>query len=118
MSVIGEGCRELEVTVKPASSGALVGCKGKLLMMKRDDNPNIPHPDKWAILGGISIKGGRGKIMNVFGGVVLLGVIQNGLVVLGISPYVRRVLFGCLVIVAIIFDLLRIKVRESVMKGA
>jgi ribose/xylose/arabinose/galactoside ABC-type transport system permease subunit len=70
-----------------------------------------------AVLGGISLTGGRGKIGNVFGGVILLGTISSGLTVLAVSPYVRRVLFGSLVVVAIIIDSLRTRVRESVMKG-
>jgi ribose/xylose/arabinose/galactoside ABC-type transport system permease subunit len=69
-----------------------------------------------AVLGGISLKGGRGKIFNVFGGVILLGTISSGLTVLATSPYVRRILFGGLVVAAIIIDLLRNRVRESVMR--
>ena len=38
--------------VAPSSSGALVKCGRELIMMKRDDNPNIPHPGKIALLGG------------------------------------------------------------------
>jgi ribose/xylose/arabinose/galactoside ABC-type transport system permease subunit len=70
-----------------------------------------------AVLGGISLKGGRGKISNVFGGVVLLGTITSGLIILGVSPYTRRVLFGSLVVLAIIIDLAKNRVRESVMTG-
>jgi len=70
-----------------------------------------------AVLGGISLTGGRGKIANVFGGVILLGAISSGLTVLAVSPYVRRVLFGSLVVAAIIIDSLRTRVRESVMRG-
>jgi len=69
-----------------------------------------------AVLGGVSLEGGRGKIMNVLGGVILLGSISTGLTVLRISPYLQRIVFGSLVVVAIIIDLLRIRLRESVMK--
>jgi ribose/xylose/arabinose/galactoside ABC-type transport system permease subunit len=69
-----------------------------------------------AVLGGISLKGGRGKIINVFGGVILLGIISSGLTVLAVSPYVRRVLFGVLVVTAIIIDLMKNRIREKVMK--
>ena len=40
-----------EFVISP-SSGALVKCGRELIMMKRDDNPNIPHPGKIALLGG------------------------------------------------------------------
>lgn len=41
----------------PASSSALIFHKGKILMIKRDNKPTIPNPDKWAIPGGGVEKG-------------------------------------------------------------
>ncbi|QLG69657.1 MAG: Nudix hydrolase family protein [Candidatus Woesebacteria bacterium] len=41
----------------PASSGALVFFRGKILLIKRDNKPNIPHPDMWSIPGGQVEKG-------------------------------------------------------------
>lgn len=71
-----------------------------------------------AVLGGISLNGGRGRVMNVFGGVLLLGVISSGLTVLALSPYARRTIFGLLVIAAIFIDAARNRVRERVMRAA
>ncbi len=42
-------------SIKPnlsASSSALIFYKGKILMIKRDNKPTIPNPNKWAIPGG------------------------------------------------------------------
>jgi 8-oxo-dGTP diphosphatase len=36
-----------------ASSGALVKCGNELIMYQRDNKPDIPHPGKLAIFGGI-----------------------------------------------------------------
>jgi mutator protein MutT len=41
----------------PASSGAFVIYRGKILLLKRDNNPKIPNPNKWAIIGGGVEKG-------------------------------------------------------------
>lgn len=41
----------------PASSGALVVYRGKILMIKRDNNPKISNPNKWAVPGGRVEKG-------------------------------------------------------------
>jgi ribose/xylose/arabinose/galactoside ABC-type transport system permease subunit len=71
-----------------------------------------------AVLGGISLKGGRGRIVNIFGGIILLSTIGSGLTVICINPYVQRVIIGSLVVVAVIIDLLRMRVRESIMREA
>lgn len=41
----------------PASSGAFIIHQGKILLIKRDSNPKIPDPNKWAIIGGRVEKG-------------------------------------------------------------
>ena len=41
----------------PASSGAFIVYQGKILLIKRDNNPKIPNPDQWAIIGGGVEKG-------------------------------------------------------------
>lgn len=41
-----------ELTV-PASSGALIKCGNELIMYERDNKPNIPHPGKLGIIGGV-----------------------------------------------------------------
>ncbi|BCX14656.1 MAG: hypothetical protein KatS3mg088_339 [Patescibacteria group bacterium] len=41
----------------PASSGAFVVHKGKILLLKRDNNPKIPNPNCWSIIGGVVEKG-------------------------------------------------------------
>lgn len=41
----------------PASSGAVIIYRGKVLMIKRDNKPDITNPDKWAIPGGKVEKG-------------------------------------------------------------
>lgn len=70
-----------------------------------------------AVLGGISLKGGRGSVLNAFAGVLLLSVINAGLVLFAIREEVRWVITGALVASALIIDKLREIVREKVAKG-
>lgn len=65
-----------------------------------------------AVLGGISIRGGRGSITGVIGGILLIGVIKTGLVMMHISANEMNVIFGGMVIMAILVD----RVRERIMK--
>ncbi|MGI6005386.1 MAG: ABC transporter permease [Christensenellales bacterium] len=46
------------------------------------------------VLGGVSIKGGSGKISNVFIGVIITGVLSRGMIMLGLSDYVQWVVKG------------------------
>lgn len=39
------------------SAGAIITYKGKLLMLLRDNAPNIPNPDRWQLIGGYSESG-------------------------------------------------------------
>jgi len=53
------------------------------------------------VLGGASITGGRGVIIGTLVGAMLLGVLNNGLNMLGVSPYVQSVIKGGIILLAI-----------------
>jgi ribose transport system permease protein len=59
------------------------------------------------LLGGTSFMGGRGSVVGTLLGVVFLGVLSNGLVLAGISPFWGAVVSGVVLIVAIGIDRLR-----------
>ncbi|WP_396232416.1 ABC transporter permease [Fredinandcohnia sp. QZ13] len=61
------------------------------------------------VLGGTSIAGGRGHIFGTFLGALLLGVLSNGLNLMGVSPYVQRVLKGVIIVGAIYYSSTRQK---------
>jgi len=56
------------------------------------------------VLGGTDIAGGRGSIIGTIIGAFTLGVLTNGLNLLGVSPYVQRVFKGLIILVAIYFS--------------
>lgn len=59
------------------------------------------------VLGGASLTGGRGKIVNTLIAAVFLTTITNGMVLLNISIYTQRVISGVILIVALSLDRLR-----------
>lgn len=58
------------------------------------------------VIGGTSMFGGSGTIIGTFIGSAILGVIRNGLIILGISAYWQEFAIGAVVIGAITIDLL------------
>ena len=53
------------------------------------------------VLGGARLGGGRGTILGVLLGVLLVAVTQNGLNLLGISPYAFKMIIGAIILIAI-----------------
>ena len=53
------------------------------------------------IVGGVSLSGGKGSALNIFLGVVLIGLIGNALIIMNVNPYVRQVVLGIIIIGAV-----------------
>lgn len=53
------------------------------------------------VLGGTAIAGGRGAIIGTLIGAMMLGVLNNGLNLMGVSPYVQNVIKGGIILLAI-----------------
>jgi ribose transport system permease protein len=53
------------------------------------------------VLGGTSIAGGRGSVIGTLLGALLLGVLNNGLNMVGVNPYVQTVVKGVIILLAI-----------------
>lgn len=52
-------------------------------------------------LGGVQLAGGTGSVLGIVAGVITLGLISNGMNLLGVSPFLRAALTGALLLVAI-----------------
>lgn len=59
------------------------------------------------VIGGTSLMGGRGSVWGTLIGALLIGVINNGMNLLGISPYFQLVVKGVIIIGAVLLDRLR-----------
>jgi len=53
-----------------------------------------------AVIGGASLLGGSGSILGVIIGASIIGVIQNGLVLMKVSSYWQTLIIGCIIILA------------------
>ena len=53
------------------------------------------------VLGGARLGGGRGSVLGCFLGVLLVAITQNGLNLLGVSPYAFKMIVGLIILLAI-----------------
>ena len=56
------------------------------------------------VIGGTSLSGGRGSVMGTVLGAVIIGVLNNGLVLLDVSPFWQQVVKGFVILSAVIID--------------
>ena len=56
------------------------------------------------VIGGTSLSGGKGKIMGTVLGAIIIGVLNNGLVLLNVSPFWQQVVKGLVILLAVIID--------------
>jgi ribose transport system permease protein len=56
------------------------------------------------ILGGLSLMGGQGSVIGILVGSLLIGVLQNEMVMLNINPFWHKIVIGLVLLVAITFD--------------
>lgn len=54
-----------------------------------------------SVLGGISIMGGEGKILNTVIGALMMGVIRNGLNLNGVNSFWQQVIVGVILLIAV-----------------
>jgi len=57
-----------------------------------------------AVIGGVSLSGGLGKVWKAVIGAFIIGVLQNGLQIIGLSPFVQTIIQGVIIMVAVFFD--------------
>jgi len=56
------------------------------------------------VLGGVSIFGGEGKLFGVLFGVLIIGVLENGMILLNVSDYYQQIIIGLVLLAAVGFD--------------
>jgi ribose transport system permease protein len=65
------------------------------------------------IIGGTSLAGGRSSVIGTLLGAFIIGVLANGLILMGLSDFLRQMITGVVIIVAVILDHYRAKYSAS-----
>jgi len=98
-----------------ALSGLFAGLAG-IVMLSRTNSAQPTAGNGYefdvitcVVLGGVSVAGGYGKISNVIAGVLIIGVLTNGMVLLNVSTYMQMVVKGIVLALAVGFDCLQKK---------
>ncbi|MEX0405270.1 ABC transporter permease [Aquibium sp. LZ166] len=56
------------------------------------------------VIGGIGLSGGKGSVLNVIAGTVLIGLLLNGMTIMDVSYPVQNIIKSLILLLAIIFD--------------
>lgn len=59
------------------------------------------------VIGGTSLMGGRGSVIGSFFGVLIIAVLGNGLAQIGAQEPTKRLITGCVIVLAVILDVYR-----------
>ena len=65
------------------------------------------------VIGGTSLMGGRGSVISSFFGVLIIAVLGTGLAQIGAQESTKRLVTGCVIIVAVIIDQYRHRIRKD-----
>lgn len=100
---------KIKITVY-AIAGALAAVGGIIVTSRLDSaqpNAGVSYElDAIAavVIGGTSLSGGRGTVLGTVLGAIIIGVLNNGLVLLNVSPFWQQVVKGLVILLAVIID--------------
>ncbi len=96
-------------------TGAMVGLAAIMYMMRL----NIASPILGVgfelnaiaavVIGGTSMSGGKGSMVGTFLGACIMGVLNNGLLLVGMGDFARQMVTGFIIVVAVVIDKYRAK---------
>lgn len=93
-----------------AAAGALSAIGGIIITSRLDSaQPNAGSGfelDSIAavVIGGTSLSGGKGTIMGTVQGALIIGILNNGLVLLDVSPFWQQVIKGLVILAAVMIE--------------
>jgi ribose/xylose/arabinose/galactoside ABC-type transport system permease subunit len=57
------------------------------------------------VIGGTSLMGGEGSVLGTLIGAFIMGVLRNGLNLLGVSSFIQQIVIGSVIIIAVLVDM-------------
>jgi ribose/xylose/arabinose/galactoside ABC-type transport system permease subunit len=92
-------------------SALLAGFGGIIYMSRMASGSAQISADGWemecltaAVIGGVSLMGGEGKVIKAFAGVLIMGVLTTSMIMLGIDAYWQKIITGIVFLAAVCFD--------------
>ncbi len=65
------------------------------------------------VIGGTSLFGGKGSMLGTFLGACIMGVLNNGLLLMGLGDFTRQIITGVVIILAVILDTYRSQLEKK-----
>lgn len=102
--------------------GLLTGLSGVMMASRLNSgNPQIGLGYEFDViiavfLGGVSISGGEGTMIGTLIGALIIGVIQNGMNILGVNAFYQYIIRGVVLVIAVMIDM-TVKGRGIEFKG-
>jgi ribose transport system permease protein len=62
-----------------------------------------------SVIGGTSTMGGEGTVVGTFIGAFVIGVLRNGLNLVGVSPFIQKIIIGIVIVGSVFLDRIRRK---------
>jgi ribose transport system permease protein len=115
LSGIGIGRNTVYLFVLGSSLSAIAGIMLTARLSSGEANIGSEFPllsIAAAVLGGVSLFGGEGRLSGVVIGVVFIIVLQNGMQLLRLSSYLQLIVLGALLVVALVVDRLRARLQN------
>ena len=100
-------------TVVFVLSGLMAGIGGAILTSRLDSGQAATAQGleldvlTAVVLGGVSIAGGKGRLETVFVGVLIIGILANGMILLNIQHFYQLVIKGVVLLLAVGLDTMR-----------
>jgi simple sugar transport system permease protein len=99
------GMKTSSIIIKTYTLSGFLSGIGGLILMSRVNSARVGYGETYllqallvCVLGGLSVSGGKGKIVGVFLGILVLQMLQSGFTLLGLEPYLKNFIWGVVLI--------------------
>jgi ribose transport system permease protein len=63
------------------------------------------------VVGGTALSGGEGGVANTLVGVLIVTVLHNGMILLGVNPYIQQAIQGLIIVIAVALTINRARIK-------
>jgi ribose transport system permease protein len=109
------------VAISFVLAGAIAGLAGWLLAIRTSGaSANLGtgmlfHAFAAVVIGGVSLKGGIGRLSGVYAGVLLLSAINTAINLMGMPAHYTQIILGGMVLLAMLLDAAKISIRQRLL---